>query len=169
MTPTAIVSVEEYLNTDYGPDCDYVDGVLEDRNVGLKTHGRAQAAILHFLHQRRDELNILVLIAMRVRVSATRVRVADLCVMLGEGPDEEVFTTAPFLCVEVLSPDDRMSRMHEKIRDYLGMGVRYAWVIDPYARLAWIHTTEGAVEAKDGVLRTTDPVIEMPLADVMPA
>jgi hypothetical protein len=45
MTPTAIVSVEEYLNTDYSPDCDYVNGVLEDRNVGLKTHGRAQAAI----------------------------------------------------------------------------------------------------------------------------
>ena len=62
-----------------------------------------------------------------------------------------------------------MSRMQQKIKDYLGTGVRYVWVIDPYARLAWMHTTEGAVEAKDGVLRTTDPVIEMPLADVMPA
>jgi hypothetical protein len=28
------VSLEEYLSTDYEPDCDYVDGVLEERNVG---------------------------------------------------------------------------------------------------------------------------------------
>jgi hypothetical protein len=27
----SFVSVNEYLRTDYSPDCDYVDGVLEDR------------------------------------------------------------------------------------------------------------------------------------------
>ena len=30
----ALVSVEEYLRTAYRPDCDYVDGIVEDRNVG---------------------------------------------------------------------------------------------------------------------------------------
>jgi len=169
MTPTAIVSVEEYLNTDYSPDCDYVDGVLEDRNVGQKDHSTAQMKIAYFLYHRRHELNISVFPEQRVRVSTTRVRVPDVCVMVGEAPNEQVFARAPFLCIEILSPDDRMSRMHEKIRDYLGMGVRYVWVVDPYSRLAWIHTSDGAVEAKDGVLRTTDPVIEMPLAEVMPA
>jgi len=32
--PVPYVSVEEYLHTVYEPDMDYVDGVLEDRNVG---------------------------------------------------------------------------------------------------------------------------------------
>jgi hypothetical protein len=36
------VSLEEYLNTEYEPDCDYVDGVLEQRNVGKKRHARTQ-------------------------------------------------------------------------------------------------------------------------------
>jgi Uma2 family endonuclease len=168
MTPTALVSVDEYLNTDYSPDCDYVDGVLEDRNVGQKDHSTAQMKIAYFLYHRRSELNISVFPEQRVQVSTTRVRVPDVCVMVGEAPNEQVFTRAPFLCVEILSPDDRMSRMQEKIRDYLGMGVRYVWVIDPYARLAWIHTSDSAVEAKDGVLRTTDPQIEMPLAEILP-
>ena len=33
---------------------------------------------------------------------------------------------------------------------------------------AWTYTSEGAVEAKDGVLRTTNPDIEMPLSEVLP-
>jgi hypothetical protein len=34
-----LVSVREYLSTAYYPDVDYVDGQLEDRNVGEKEHG----------------------------------------------------------------------------------------------------------------------------------
>ena len=30
MMPATLVSVDEYLTTDYSPDCDYVDGVLEN-------------------------------------------------------------------------------------------------------------------------------------------
>ncbi|PWU00781.1 MAG: hypothetical protein C5B51_24370 [Terriglobia bacterium] len=33
-----LVSVEEYLHTDYEPDCDYLDGVIEERNAGEKDH-----------------------------------------------------------------------------------------------------------------------------------
>ncbi len=36
-----LVSVDEYLHSVYEPDVDYVDGVLEDRNVGEKKHGLA--------------------------------------------------------------------------------------------------------------------------------
>jgi hypothetical protein len=28
------ISVSEYLHTSYRPDCDYVDGVVEERNLG---------------------------------------------------------------------------------------------------------------------------------------
>ncbi len=163
--PSTLVSVEEYLSTDYSPDCDYVDGVLEDRNVGQRSHALAQRTILVFLMRLEAQLGTFALQETRVRVSASRFRVPDICVMRGD-PKQEVFTTAPFLCVEVLSPDDRMSRMQDKIADYLRMGVRYVWVVDPYAHRAWTHTREGAVETADGVLRTKDPDIEMPLSEV---
>ncbi len=144
--PAALVSVEEYLSTSYSPDCDYVNGVLEDRNVGRTKPARAQTEIAFFLHR-------------------LEFRVTDVCAIIGE-PREEVFTTAPLLCVEVLSPEDRASRIEEKIADYLRMGVRYVWVVDPYVRKAWTHTREGAVESSDGALRTKDPDIEMPLSEV---
>ena len=47
MQATTLVSVEEYLNSDYQPDCDYVDGVLEERNLGEYNHGRLQMLISH--------------------------------------------------------------------------------------------------------------------------
>jgi Uma2 family endonuclease len=164
MVPATLVSVEEYLTTDYSPDEDYADGVLEDRNVGLRKHALTQRRILFFL----AALRIFVLQEQRVRVGASRFRVPDICVMAGGDPDEEIFTTPPFLCIDVLSPDDRMSRMQAKIGDFLSMGVRYVWVIDPYERRAWTYTSEGSVEVKDGVLRTKDPDIEMPLSEVLP-
>ncbi len=166
MIATNFVSVEEYLNTDYSPDCDYVDGVLEERNVGSKKHARAETRIAMFLGRIEARLGIYVSVEQRVRVSATRVRIPDVIVTIGE-PDEEVFTTAPFLCIELLSPDDRLKRMEERIGDYLSMGVRYVWLIDPYARKAWTYTRDGRVEAADGVLRTKDPNIKMPLSKVL--
>src|SRR5437588_7173666 len=141
MDPAILVSLEEYLHTDYSPDCDYVDGVLEDRNVGQRKHALTQRRILFFLAALEAKLHIFVLQEQRVRMGPTRYRVPDICVMLGGDPDEEIFTSAPFLCVEVLSPEDRKSRMDVKVRDYLNLGVRYVWVVDPYSRQAWTRTS----------------------------
>jgi Uma2 family endonuclease len=86
--------------------------------------------------------------------------------MLAE-PDEEVFTEPPFLCIEVLSPEDRAGRIERKIADYLRFGVRYIWVIDPRTREAFIHTATGMHAVEDGVLRTSDPDIAVTLAEVL--
>ena len=44
----------EYLHTSYDPDCDYVDGVIEERNLGETSHAALQALItLHLMQQRR--------------------------------------------------------------------------------------------------------------------
>jgi Uma2 family endonuclease len=40
----------------------------------------------------------------------------------------------PLLAVEVLSPNDRATRITRKIADYLRTGVAMVWVIDPEAR-----------------------------------
>ena len=37
-----LVTVGEYLRTVYEPDCDYVDGRVEERNVGEFDHGLLQ-------------------------------------------------------------------------------------------------------------------------------
>jgi Uma2 family endonuclease len=164
----AQVSVQEYLNTVYKPDCDYVDGELVDRNVGEKSHAKAQWKIMLLLAQGRVQWNNFPIQEPRVQISRTRFRVPDICVFAGAEPDEEIFTTPPFLCVEILSPEDRMSRMQERIDDYLGFGVEYVWVVDPRSQRAWIYRLEAMHEVRDGVLRTANPDIEVPLASVFP-
>lgn len=163
---TTLVSVDEYLHTDYSPDCDYVDGVVLERNVGEKDHSKAQKRILLYLEDGGEQWNIFVIQETRVQISATRFRVPDICVFIGPEPDEQIFTSPPFLCIEILSPEDRMSRMQQRIDDYLAFGVRYVWVVDPQTRKAWIYTSEGSREVRDGMLRTASPEILIPLESV---
>lgn len=47
--------------------------------------------------------------------------------------------TAPELVVEILSLDDRMSRLREMLRDYFSAGVQVVWVVDPVLRRVLVH------------------------------
>ena len=157
MEAAAAVPISEYLHTDYSPDVDYVDGVLEDRNVGENDHAWLQTALFLYLGQRRKELGIHVYVELRLKVSDTRYRVPDICVFTGERPTESVPSRPPFLAVEILSPEDRMTRMQTKVRDFLDMGVEFVWIIDPQTRTGWIHTRDRAVESRDGLF-TAGPI-----------
>ncbi len=161
-----LISVEEYLATSYRPDCDYVDGRIEERNLGEFDHSSLQTNIAIYMGSRRKQLGITVVVEQRVQVSPTRFRIPDVCVVLGK-TTEQVFRTPPFLCIEILSPEDRMSRVEQRIDDYLAMGVKYVWVIDPSNRHVYSATREaGLQEFKGAILRTENPVLELPLAEV---
>jgi Uma2 family endonuclease len=162
---TELVPVEEYLSTDYSPDCDYVDGVLEDRNVGERDHSLLQAALIAWFYARRKGLGIQVFSERRIRVSGSRYRVPDVCVTIGL-PDEQIFTTPPFLCIEILSPEDRMPRVLAKVADFLQLGVPFVWVIDPRKRTAAVYTATEVLPPDDGVLRTWNPDLAVPLSDL---
>jgi Uma2 family endonuclease len=161
-----LISVEQYLATSYRPDCDYVDGHLEERNLGELDHSSLQTAVAVYFGSRQKQLGITVVVEQRVQVSPTRFRIPDVCVVLGKAT-EQIFRTPPFLCVEILSPEDRMKRVQERIDDYLRMGVRYVWVFDPSGPHVYTATSEaGLHEFKGEILRTENPVLELPLAEV---
>jgi len=164
-----LISVDEYLRSVYEPDCDYVDGILVERNVGEKDHSLIQQELWFYLRQRRREWGIFPIIEQRLQVSPTRFRVPDVCVVAGPEPKEQVFTQPPFLCIEILAPEDRMSRMQLKIDDYLSFGVAYVWVIDPQTRRAWVYTPDLMREIRDGMLRTERPDLAVPLDELFAA
>jgi Uma2 family endonuclease len=160
---TMHVPVEEYLSTDYSPDCDYVDGEVQERNVGEKDHSKLQKRLI----VRLDAVpGCEVYPELRIQVGPRRYRVPDVCLVVGPEPDEQIFTRPPFLCIEILSPEDRMSRMMVKIEDFLAFGVRYVWVIEPHLRRAYIYTRNEMREVTDGVLRTANPDIALPLSEL---
>jgi Uma2 family endonuclease len=80
----------------------------------------------------------------------------------GQGP---ISAPSPLLCVEVLSPEDRASRVEIRIDDYLKFGVPHVWLIDPRRRVAWSYTRDARREAVS-VLTTREPRIELPIADL---
>lgn len=159
-------SVEDYLTSVYRPDCDYVDGEIRARNFGERDHAWLQGALVAYFFARRKEWNITVLPELRVRVSATRFRIPDVSVVLGD-TKEQVLTKAPFLCIEILSPEDQWARVKERINDFLAMGVGYVWVIDAQTSQAYIATpVEGLREVKDGVLITERPAFRVRLSEL---
>ncbi len=160
------IPVEEYLRTSYRPDCEYVDGEVIERNVGEKGHSEIQYRLMHILRSRRAEWGIYALHEWRMRVSETRYRIPDVVIVAGPEPDEAVLSTPPLVAVEILSPDDRMTRVHQKVREYLAFGIRYVWILDPETKEAYIHTTAGVQKVTDGFLRTETPAIEVPLSAV---
>jgi hypothetical protein len=50
--------------------------------------------------------------------------------------------------------------------DYLRLGVRYCWLVDPEVRRAWRFTDRGAEELRDLVLRGENAVLSIPLRDI---
>ena len=161
---TAHVSVDEYLNTVYRPDCDFVNGEILERNLGEWDHNTLQMALGSYFFSRRREWNLWIVPEQRIRVRANRYRIPDLCVVLGPEPKEQVLTVPPFLCVELLSPSDRRSRVKERIDDFLEFGVSYVWLIDPQTRRAWVYSPELETEVADGILRAghlTVPIAEL--------
>lgn len=165
MAVTALVSVEEYLDTTYQPDCDYLDGTLLERNVGELSHSDAQSACLYYIRAFHKEYWAGV--EVRVQVQPERFRVPDVAIVRGGRPTGRILSTAPLVAIEVLSPSDRMHEMQERIDDYLAFGVSAVWVLDPESKRGFVHTNEGSREAKDGVLRTpADAELTVPLASV---
>jgi Uma2 family endonuclease len=166
MTPAVAIPVEEYLRTDYEPDVDYVDGELIERNMGEKDHGLLQLEIAAWFRERRRSTRIYPFVEQRVRVTTTRYRVPDICLVVGAVPKEGIFTSPPFVAIEILSPEDRMTRVQSRIEDFLRIGVKYVWVINPESRTAWIHTQNGAVTVRDGIIRTENPEIVLDLNEI---
>ena len=129
-TTTAAVPLEEYLSTIYHPDRDYVDGYLEERNLGEFEHGDLQAAIAQYLRQNAKRFRVRAVVETRVQVAPRRFRIPDIC-CVRKRPERGIITDPPVLCIEILSPEDRFSRVEARIADFLAMGVPYVWVIDP--------------------------------------
>jgi Uma2 family endonuclease len=166
MGATILVPLEEYLSTVYRPDCDFVNGVIEERNVGEADHSDAMAALVTYLRARQAQFGAWAFLSLRVQIGPQQFRIPDVLVVLGEKPTGRYITEPPFLGIEVLSPEDRMPRVLERIDEYLTFGVPYVWVIDPESRRGWVYTADSIQEAKDGVLRTANPEIAVPLTEL---
>jgi Uma2 family endonuclease len=143
MATGALISVSEYLNTSYRPDCDYIEGEVRERNLGEREHARLQTEIAHWFSSHKREWKIVVLVEQRVQVSERRFRIPDVSILGSDQPAEPIVRVPPILCCEVLSRSDTMREMRDRCDDYLKFGVRHVWVFDPLKREGFLCDSKG--------------------------
>jgi len=160
-TTKPLLTVDEYLHSSYSPDCDYVDGELQERNLGEFDHAEVQAALLTWFRSHAKEWNIRAVPELRIRVSARRFRIADVCLISRDEPIEQVPTRPPLAIIEVLSPEDRVSRYQERLDDYRKMGVRHIWVVDPQNKRGFNCSTGSWMETQSFAIANTPIAVDL--------
>ncbi len=166
MSTSYVVPLSEYLGSAYRPDVDYVEGELQERNVGELDHSDLQYFFASWFNQRQSEWQLQAKIELRVQISEDRFRVPDVCILGADAPREQIVQTPPVLCIEILSPADTVQRMHQRVRDFLAMGVREVWLVDPLSRAILLCSGGTIVEQTGGVLTLAGTSIHIPVAEV---
>ncbi|GEM_PF-393620 len=172
MSTNTLMTVEEYLHTSFEDgDREYVDGEIVERNMGEWDHGKIQCFLGYlFLRMATQAGGLSVLTDIRVRINSTRYRIPDVAVWLERdaGADHNgIPVAAPFIVVEIFSPEDRMSRVTPKMEEYLSIGVLWVWLINPYKETAILYTPANPEGSPCPVLRTQNPEIEISLERVL--
>ena len=104
------IPIEPICTHLHKPDVEYVDGELEERNVGEFDHNMIQRAALFWFYLHEKEWGIRAIQKRRTR------------------------TRPQLIAIEVLSPEDRHYRVAEKIKNYMKYGVQTIWIVDSKTR-----------------------------------
>ena len=160
------ISVREYLGTSYRPDCEYIDGRIEERNLGEYDHGLLQTLLGYLFMSHRKDWGVQVVTDVRTQVRRSRFRVPDLSVLRDDAPKEQILTHPPLIAIEILSPEDRLSRFQDRIEDYLAFGIEHIWIIDPERRAAFTATSSGLHPVHTNELTVPETPIRVVLSEL---
>jgi Uma2 family endonuclease len=136
-TTGALVSVEDYLARTEKPNAEYENGILYPKPMPSFAHSDLEYIATDLL--RRQGARAFP--ELTFRVGPTRFLIPDVAVVARVEGD--YLTEAPILCIEILSPEQRLGEMLAKCEQYHTWGVPYCWVIDPEKRTAWEYHKNG--------------------------
>jgi Uma2 family endonuclease len=159
-------TVREYLRTSWSPDREYVDGRIEERNLGEKEHSIIQRFLTVLFAIKRAEWEVEVFPELRTQTKPRNFRVPDVLVMRAGDKFERYVTHPPLIAIEILSPEDSVSAMQAKAAEYLAFGVEHIWIIDPERRQAWTATATGLHLVQTGELTVPETPIRVVLGEL---
>ena len=162
----ATMTVDRYLSTMFHPDCDFVDGRIEERNVGEYDHSNVQKMILRVFLNHETEWAVEVLPECRMQITPSRFRVPDVMVLRHGQKVHRIVREAPLICIEVMSPEDTWKRLRGVLGDYLTMGVENIWAFDPETRTAHRFDAGGMHVVMDPELVVTGTNIRVNVAEM---
>jgi Uma2 family endonuclease len=151
-----LVSVEQYSHTSFEHDVEFVEGRIAERPEPTWRHSAVQGFLIRELWTLCRRPGLFAMPEQRVQTRPDRFRVPDVCVV-GERPTDlarGIVTLPPYLCVEILSPEDSMAEALEKALEYLNFGVEWVWVIDPESLSGQVYCRTGAMDVGNGIFST---------------
>jgi Uma2 family endonuclease len=166
MTAVTHVTLAEYLRRNDEPECELIAGELVPKPMGTYEHMTMERRLQKLLEpfERRGMGEVVCELTM---VHIEEARVPDVVfVQPGARFENGVLMDPPLLCVEILSPSQRLSELFAKCELYHAWGVPHCWVIDPLGKATWEYHRDSTVNslADNGVLRANE--IEISVADL---
>ena len=132
MATKQLITAEQYLATPYEREPEFVHGELVERSLPTFPHGNLHARLSARLLAMAEPRGLFLGVEVRIRIAADVYRIPDIA--MWESAPGDVPDAAPLLVVEILSPDDRLTSVREKLEEYRAWGVKHVWLVDPYLR-----------------------------------
>ena len=159
-------TVREYLRTSWSPDREFVDGRIEERNLGEKEHSIIQGYLAFLFNLKRAEWGVRVFPELRTQTAVQRFRVPDVLVVRKGESFERYLTQPPLIAIEILSPEDTLRAMQAKAAEYRLFGVEHIWIIDPEPRIAYRYADAALEEVRTGELTVPGTPIRVVLNEM---
>jgi Uma2 family endonuclease len=101
----------------------------------------------------------------RSKTTATRYRLPDVSLLLA-APTTSYLVDAAFLAIEILSKDDGMPDLLEKLEEYEQKGVLNIWLIDPRRQNMYVYLDGGLSVVRGDLIFTADHTIELHRSEI---
>jgi Uma2 family endonuclease len=146
------------------------DEIEEDRPMPSRNHSIVCQNLGGILHRFRETISTHQQLSLSL--DGWKV-IPDVCVYPREAMprdwmiDADECTTAPALVIEVLSPKQNLQPLLEKVKEYLGHGVRSCWVVIPGTETISVFPQSGTSHSfSEGAVSDEALGIEVTLAEV---
>lgn len=155
--PVPLVPVEEYLNTSYEHDMEFVDGVLIERAMPTPAHATLQLILGEYFRKFRKQFHYAVMSECRVElVKRLRYRIPDVLLCSLPVSGGRMLDTVPLAVIEIWSPEDRIGPQMARFREYWNRGTREIYVLDPEERITLRYEDGALIEGHVSELQLPD-------------
>ena len=154
MKPKAEVTPEELLAMPDGGHYELIDGELRERSVSFLSNIVAAECDHRSCETTVASTNLGWILASELGYRCfpwkpRRIRRADVSFFRADRVSKERLsegfcTIAPDLAVEVVSPNDFIEELDEKVEEYLRAGVKLVWVVHPRVKAVQVFRADGS-------------------------